>query len=963
MKKTSRIFCFILSSILALNLNCLAVLADNAVNTENTDTLEPTISNTENKTPYSDYYDQNSQLNRPTESIAIQGLDMKASETANNVSTQQGKKGSYLGPDNKWNEWSFQVNTAGVYSIMLEYYAITSIRQNVELSVQIDGQYPFNEAANITVPRLWKDDLSSTDFQQDSKGNELRPKQVEISCWQSNYLTDSTGIYNEPYLFALTPGLHTIKIIAATDSFELNTITFLNQKEEIDYNSYLNNIQSKNNTDTPVSFKIEAEHASAKSVSTIYPASDRSGPATTPSDASHIKLNTIGGNNWKKVGETLTWDIDVPSSGYYQIAMRVRQNLNQGMNSYRTLYIDGTVPFKEARDIKFPYALNWYIKTIGEDNDISVYLTKGKHQLSLECSSGEVAPVLRSVKQAVNDLNTIYRKIIMMTGTTPDQYRDYQLDKTIPGLIDDLNSCKTKFEKISKEIKRITDEQGSKTSLIDQEIVLLDDLIKRPDTIPERLSSFSGNTESLGALILSLSEQPIELDSISFVAKGKKLPSAKADVVKSFVFDIKAFLMSFLQDYGSIGNAETEGKSISAWVTTGRDQAQVLRAMIDDTFTPKTKISVELNIVDTGATLLQATLAGKGPNVALLLPKENVINFAMRDGLVNLKNYDLESLDDNYYPNAWIPYEYQDGIYALPETQSFDMLFYRTDIFKELNLTVPNTWDDFYKDINVIQSANLKVGIQEMDRSNLTASLAIPTFEKFLFQKGGTFYTSDLSKTVFDSDAALEAFDKTTKLYTYYKLDREYDFFNRFRSGEMPMAIVPYTQYNMLMQAAPEITGMWTFCPIPGTVDENGVINRAESSTGTGCVLLKSALNSGKDKEAFSFMNWWVSSETQGRYGNDIESIMGTAARYTPANRKALEMLPWTESEKTVINKQWNYVTDVRQLPGNYEVIRDLTSAIRLTIDGNLNPRRELLLYNKAINNELARKRTEFAKQ
>ena len=37
------------------------------------------------------------------------------------------------------------------------------------------------------------------------------------------------------------------------------------------------------------------------------------------------------------------------------------------------------------------------------------------------------------------------------------------------------------------------------------------------------------------------------------------------------------------------------------------------------------------------------------------------------------------------------------------------MLFYRTDIFDELNISVPETWDEFMKIIPVLQSKNMDI--------------------------------------------------------------------------------------------------------------------------------------------------------------------------------------------------------------------------------------------------------------
>ena len=37
------------------------------------------------------------------------------------------------------------------------------------------------------------------------------------------------------------------------------------------------------------------------------------------------------------------------------------------------------------------------------------------------------------------------------------------------------------------------------------------------------------------------------------------------------------------------------------------------------------------------------------------------------------------------------PFKYGDSLYALPETQNFQMMFYRKDILKELGIEIPKT--------------------------------------------------------------------------------------------------------------------------------------------------------------------------------------------------------------------------------------------------------------------------------
>src|SRR5699024_12167794 len=59
---------------------------------------------------------------------------------------------------------------------------------------------------------------------------------------------------------------------------------------------------------------------------TLYAVNDRSSPATEPYDVSKIRMNAIGGYNWRWPGQWITWQIDVPEDGLYQIGVKNKQN-------------------------------------------------------------------------------------------------------------------------------------------------------------------------------------------------------------------------------------------------------------------------------------------------------------------------------------------------------------------------------------------------------------------------------------------------------------------------------------------------------------------------------------------------------------------------------------------------------------------------------------------------------------
>ena len=99
--------------------------------------------------------------------------------------------------------------------------------------------------------------------------------------------------------------------------------------------------------------------------------------------------------------------------------------------------------------------------------------------------------------------------------------------------------------------------------------------------------------------------------------------------------------------------------------------------------------------------------------------------------------------------------------------------------------------------------------------------------------------------------------------------------------------------YNQLASTAPEITGLWDFTQIPGTLKENGTIDRTEAASGTAAVMVKGANVS----PAWEFLKWWVGADAQYAFAMETELLMGAASRATPANIEALARLPWNEKQ------------------------------------------------------------------
>jgi ABC-type glycerol-3-phosphate transport system substrate-binding protein len=341
-------------------------------------------------------------------------------------------------------------------------------------------------------------------------------------------------------------------------------------------------------------------------------------------------------------------------------------------------------------------------------------------------------------------------------------------------------------------------------------------------------------------------------------------------------------------------------------------------------------------------------MGGNGPDIALFVPEAMPVNLAMRGALADLAGMpDFDKLENRFHPSAFVSYAYNGGIYALPETQVFNMLFYRKDIFREFGLKPPETWNDFYVATAKLQKNNMQVGIPENTM----------VFEMLLMQNGGSIYSQDEAAVTLTTGTAINAFKDWTELYMQYSLPLAFDFFNRFRTGEMPMGITSYTFYNQLSVAAPEIRNLWGMMPVPGIKGEDGKINRSQSCNGTGSILIKNSRNT---VNGYKFLDWWTSHEVQTEFGTELETVLGSSARYNTANLKAFERLPWSREEMAVIETQWKDIWDIPQTPASYYIGRNLTNAFRAVVFRNENPREVMNRYSKDMDKELKRKRSEF---
>lgn len=862
--------------------------------------------------------------------------------------------------------FSFTVPETGLYQLQVEYYPLEGKGSAITRNLLIDGQLPYDEAQELEFTRIWS---NATAIQQDSRGNDIRPTQVESPAWQKVFVKDSSGFHTEPLKLYLTAGEHSLTLESVREPMAVGSICLCSAPQSPDYAAYLQQYQAEGQTEGFYDM-IQGEDAVRKSSQVIYPITDRSSASTSPNSPVNIRLNTLGGEKWQTAGHWVEWTVTVPESGLYKLNYRVRQNIVQGACSTRRLLVNGEVPFQEAENIQVYYDMSWQYLTFADESGepYYIYLEKGENTLRLEASLGEMSQLLQETFACVDVLNDIYRQILMITGPLPDIYRDYRFHQQTPQLLEDLKAISQRLDGLYAEYQKETGESGHSATTLYKLAVQTKKMGEDQREIAKNFLVFKFNIVAMGDFVVTLRKQPLEVDYLEIASPEYEFAEDKATFWENVQFVVDSFLASFTDNYASMkSEAEDAHTTITVWVgsgsqagvaTAGRDQAQVIKQMAETMFTPETGIAVDIQLVSTGS-LMSAVMSGNAPDVALSLGGSEPVNYAIRNAVVDLTQFDdYEEVSGRFMESALTPLTFDGSVYGLPETQSYYMLFYRKDILEDLGMEVPQTWDDVIALIPELNKQQLGFGLPVAISDAI--GIGFNGYAMFLYQNGGEFYTADGAESLLSSNAAIDSFYQWTSFYTEYRLEPLYDFASRFRMGDIPIAIADYTLYNQISVFAPELQGEWDFAPVPGTLREDGTIDRSVAGNVTAGVILSA---SEEQEAAWEFLKWWTDTQTQVAFGLELESIMGTAARYATANVEALEQLPWSQKDINNLKAQWQWVKGVPEVPGGYYTPRYLDFALRRVYYRADDPGETLEDTVDIINDELTAKRMELGLQ
>ncbi len=842
----------------------------------------------------------------------------------------------------------------GEFVIAFDVAAAPSVLDAPEGQLRIDGDFPVSDLRRIIFPIYFRNSVNT--FPKDRYGNDALIRQVRDVRWSKAAARDVRFSQPYPLRIRLSAGAHEFQFTLTEGALYLGSIYLESFAPYPDYAEYLASHPGPDSSG--FSFVLEAEFPSYKNDTSVRPTSSRS-LTVTPYDTYRLLLNTLGGESWIRSGSAVYYEFTVPEDGWYAITLRALQNTRSNFTVFRRITINGEVPFEQLNAVPFRYSPDWVNVPLGGQPPYKIYLRKGANVIGIEATNAPYLPAVETIQQALADINTLALEIKRLTGNQRDPYKEWVISDYIPDIQERLSTIAQHLSADTHTLLDINQGRASPESLTYQMAIdNLTFLSENADKIPVYMNRFSEGPGSaaqlLGSLLPLLQNQPLALDKIYIHSPSVVPETPSASPIASMAEGIKRFLHSFRPDpYQSLGAGKGE---LEVWVNRPRQYVDLLQLMADESFTPQTGIRVKFSIMPDEAKLVLAKAAGIQPDVALGVSTNVPYELAIRNALYDLRSFDdFDSFIRIYSPGALLSYIINDSVYAIPETQDFWVTYYRKDILDSLGLPVPHTWNEVIQILPELQRYGMNYNTPLSSGSGLKGYLLTAPY---LFNFGAKLYSEDGFATALQSEEAIAAVKFMAECFTIYGMPlTTASFYESFRYGTIPIGISNFETYIKLMTAAPEIEGLWGIDLYPATVLPDGTQNRYATGSAQASIMFKDA---DKPQEAWQFLKWWMSTETQADFQERLLLNYGREYLWNSANLEAFSRLDIPEEHKAVILEQWKWLQEPVRLPGSYMQERELSNVWNRIVFDGANPRVAIDRAVIVINREITRKMEEF---
>ncbi|MBM7675712.1 extracellular solute-binding protein [Gracilibacillus alcaliphilus] len=814
-----------------------------------------------------------------------------------------------------------------------------------QLEVKINGEFPFYELQNIVFESKWE---NPSEVQSDKYNNEITPQPINVKEWQEKYLVDASYRDSEPFLIKLNKGENRLQLRVTEGNLMVRTV-FLKGVEALPEHE-----QADVTGDQYI--ELEAEEYTYKNDSSIRAAGSYNANLT-PYSVDNILLNHIDGDSFSSSGHEITYTFTADKSGYYYLGMHYNQNAKPDFPVFMDVKIDGQIPFQSFQHYPVSYTTGYQQMTFVdmEQNKIPIYIEEGEHTLSFQLSIAPLKQTIEEVERLSSEIQTLSLELTNLVGPNVDRNRDIDVESYIPDTKQQLLDWADQLAALYEEIQPFNpgvNEIGTFSALSIAEVQLRS-LADEVDKLASRKNELSSITADLGTLLQDINNNGVSIDKLYFYQNESDISTGPGFFEKQWASISRLFTSFTKQDY-AVNNVNQE--HLQVWVNRPRQYIEIMQQMIDEQFTAETGIEVDLSIMPDENKLILANAADEAPDVALGVNYAMPFEIALRGALQDLSELDGFDETSQLFPEGMhVPATVQDGIYALPDTLNFWVMFYRKDILDRLGMPVPNTLDE------------VRTYLPELQRKGMNffyPTAGMPGLKTFagtmpiIYQNQGRFYGETIDRTLLNENETIEGMRELTELFTIYNIPYDVpSFYQQFRDGSLPIGISDFHMYNLILNAAPEIANNWEIALMPGIENGQGGVERWSAGGAESNIMFK---DTDKKEASWEFMKWWASTEVQIAFGNILQTTYGKEYMWNTANIEAYNGLPWITSHKEVILSQADWITEVPRVPGSYMLERELSNAYNsIVLDGE-NLRTAIDLASKRINRETARKLEEF---
>lgn len=839
----------------------------------------------------------------------------------------------------------------GRYYLSFDYLTYTDSIIPVEFVLSLNGEVPFYEARRVILESTW---IENEEKSLDRYGNEIVTVPNKLIQWENKFFMDASYRNSEPFEIELKKGVNELKIEVTEGSFLLGNIYLLGKDTIPEYEKAVA-------MDGDFNITLEGEEVDYRNDSSIR-ATNEYDTFLTPYSTTSKVMNVVDSASFKDAGQRITYKFKVDNAGYYNIGFAYRQSDKADFPVFGDIRIDGKIPNTLMRAYPFHYTKD-YTNLVLKDKDkdkIAIYLEEGDHEISLTINMDNIRHVLEAVDRIMSEVNDLALEITKVAGKNKDKYRDLDILRYIPDVKERLINWADQLDTLQESVKIYNPgvKKIAAFSALNVASQRLRSLAKEPNRLPYRIDELAQSTNSviqyLANLIDVLNKNALAIDKVYIFQKDAKLPKGKG-FFTSIALNVERFINSFHNQAYSTSNTNTE--HLQVWVNRSRQHVEILQKLIDESFTPSTGIKVDVSIMPDQNKLILANASGDAPDVAASINYSIPFELGIRGAIKDITEFDdYSEVLSRTVDGLHIPATIGDGIYAVPETINFWVLYYRSDILDKLGLEVPDTMEDVKKMLPELQMRGLNFYYPT------AGMVALKTFHgttPLLFQHGATLYDKTAGNTAINSDKAIKGFTELTELFTIYNLPADVpSFYQHFRNGDMPIGIAEYNMYNLLTNAAPEIANAWDIALVPGVEGEDGEIKRYTSGGAESCVIFKSTTE--RENMAWEYLKWWTLAETQVEYGQTLQTTYGSEYIWNSANTEAFAELPWKSDDKKVIMEQTEWMLESPRILGTYMLEREISDTynkvvvwgddLRITVDSSI----------KRVNRETQRKLTEF---